>query len=69
MPPPTRSPCELGYIVDRDGAFHTQFMVRDLGAQLEGPRRGSDKERASKELVAIRAAHGEGGGCRSYELT
>ena len=56
MPPPLRNLSDLGYIIEREGVYNAEVLARDLKIHFRGPRRGRDKERASEDLAAIRAA-------------
>ena len=56
MPPPLRNLSDLGYIIEREGVYYAEVLARDLRIHFTGPRRGRNKERASEDLAAIRAA-------------
>ena len=60
MPPPPRSPTNLGKVINRQGSFRAEAFARDLGSakHIQGPRRGSQK-RALEDLSIIHAAAAE----------
>ena len=57
MPPPPRNPSELGNVVNYQGEYCAEIFARVLGSlkHFRGPRRGDDKKRAFKDLLAIQA--------------
>ena len=56
MPSPLCKPADLGCVRRREGVCYAEVFARDLKEHFTGPRRGQDKQRASEDLAAIRAA-------------